>query len=102
VQLGGDVHPFLLGPLDHPYEAGRTRHHEHEQHRPGAGDGGHLELDALEPLADGQGRGGLGGRDQPPGRPPGGRCQRSPARMATDAKAPTTRFRAAPASGDSR
>jgi hypothetical protein len=81
------VHPFLLGrrhgpvehppalglgPLDHPHEPGRAGHHQHEQHRPGAGDGGHLE--------DEQGRGDQGGRahgQQPPpaeaGLPPPGR-----------------------------
>ena len=64
-RLHGPVeHPAALGlgPLDPPHEPGHADHHQHEQHRPGAGDGHHLDLAAAEPLEDQQGRGDQGGR----------------------------------------
>ena len=77
VELGGHMHPLLLGrphgPVEHPpaltlgpldptHEPGHPAHHQQEQHRPGAGDDGDQEVVAPEPLDDQQGRGDQGGR----------------------------------------
>jgi len=54
-RLHGPVeHPpaFALGPLDPAHQPGHAPHDQDEQHRPGTGDGGRLELGALEPLDD--------------------------------------------------